>query len=229
MTASQPPAYARAARSARAAAERTSDPWYDWHAPLSEGLLTVLADSAASPEEQLMAAEEEAGVSCVERARGQVRRAMVREGKRAHPERRILKKLTPKDRELLLLEHGHGMDGPTIAKVVGTSKQAVYKRQKTVQKRVAWVVGPGRLFNNADIWRDLRWRLHEQDVLLLKLLWGLRSLSEAAARIGMHRKLVRTRFFALLRCKLPQLADEDPERYGRYVEGFRALRLEMAR
>ena len=121
------------------------------------------------------------------------------------------------------------MSAPAIAKLAGISKQAVHKRQAAAQKRVAWVAGPGRLFTNADIWRDFRWRLHESDVLMLKLLWGLKNVAEVAGRMGKHRSLVRTRFMALLRVKLPELREEEPERYARYVEGFSALRILMAR
>ena len=192
---------------------RTSDPYYDRHITLSDRMTQVLPSDAGKTAEELLIEREEPPTP---------RRT-------AHPLRRILKKLSPRDRETLLATHGMGLSAPAIAKLAGVSKQAVHKRQAAAQRRVEWIAGPGRLFTNADIWRDFRWRLHDQDVLMLKLLWGLRNFTETATHMGKPNRLVRVRFLALLRVKLPEMRDEEPERYGKYVEGFTALRLAMTR
>lgn len=207
---------------------RRTDPWYDMHKPLSDRLLEVYADGSGNPEALLMAAEEREGISVLEKARGAQRRAMVRESRASHPQRRILKRLAPKDRETLLLTHGHGMSAPAIAKVAGVSKQAIHKRQASAQKRADWLAGPGRLFNGRDLRHDLQWRVADQDIRMLWLLWTHKSIQHVASLMPMNHKLVRTRWLALLRVKLPLLTQEDPERYGKYLEGFSALRIAMS-
>lgn len=206
--------------------ERTSDPWYDMHAPMSDKLLDVVA-APGNPEEALAAAEEQAGISAYERGRGVRRLAAVRESRCAHPERRVLKRLSTKDREVLLLSTERS--APAIAAIHGVSKQAIHKRQKSAQKRLDWYAGPGRLFNGQDIHNDFAWRIADDDRKMLKLLWHLRSFPEVARQMKRGHAWVRVRFLALLKVIMPKMAEEEPERFAKYVEGFRALRLLMMR
>lgn len=205
------------------------DDWYDRHVGLSDRLMLVLPSEAASPEDQLAEAEEQAGVSVVERAKGVRCLASPKRALRSMAlERRLLRQLPAKDRETLLLITGAGMSAPNVAAIAGVTKQAVHKRIKAAARRLEWLRGPGALFTGSDLRHDLQWTMPDEDLRALVVLWRARSIRVAARILGIAQTTAQKRYRRLLATTLPAVCAHDAERLGRYVEGFSALRVAMA-
>lgn len=200
------------------------DDWYQRHVPLSDRIVAVVPDAGSSPEDLLMAAEEEAGISAYARGKGVRPRKTVRQRREAHEKRGALKKLAVQHREALLLSLGCGANAVEIARVQDVTKQAVHKRLDLAERRLRWIAGPGSLFTARDVHNEFTGVLEDADRDLLRVYWRLRWLPEAADALRMSRAKAFRRMRAILTGSLPRLVEADPERYGRFQEGFAALR-----
>lgn len=187
----------------------TGDPWYGQHRSLSDRMLQVIPSDARTPEELLIEAEEQPAP---------------RRTRALHPARRVLKKLPRGDRELLLLTYGHELEQRAIGRSRGVSHQAISKRLSVAQKRLAWLRGPGGLFTADEVHTRLRWYLQPEDVTMLRLFWRLRNMSAVAREVRRNVNAVRTRLREVVDGDLARLAASEPEVFGRFVTGFRALR-----
>lgn len=219
------------------------DPWYGQHRSLSDRMLQVIPSDARTPEELLIEAEEQPAGRHGRRRRFPSRREVAKKRLSAllvesndglprqwpvAPGRSVLKKLPPKDREILLLTYGHELEQRAVGRSRGVSHQAISKRLQVIQKRVEWLTGPGGLFTAIDVHRDFLWRLPPDDVRLLRAFWRTRKVDAVAREVGRHIKHVRTRIKELVDVVLVRFAIEEPERYGRYLTGFQALRAAIA-
>lgn len=178
---------------------------------LSDRMLQVLPSAVDSPEDALIRREDEP-----ERPR--------RGPRPLHPDRKLLKRLPPDDVDILRLAFGHDAASRQVGKLHRISKTAVNKRLISAQRRIAWLRGPGSLFTAIDLNRDTLWRLMPEDRKMLVSFWRLRNTREVAKLMGLCAKTVRLRTKSLVENELVALANEDAERYGKYLRGFRALR-----
>lgn len=181
------------------------------HVSLSDRMMQVIPSDARTPEDLLLEAEEPEEAP--------------RRDRSLHPARKLLKKLPPGDVEILRMALGEDATNAAIGKLRRVSKQAISKRLRAAQKRLAWLRGPGGLFTAIDVHRDLLWRMVPEDRRLLCAFWRLRNTRAVSRETGRHVSDVRARLRALVETDLVQLAAAEPERYGRYVKGFRALRI----
>ncbi len=178
-----------------------------------ERALNVIASSVPTPEDELIAREEA---------------EEHRRDRSGHPDRHLLKRLCPADRELLRMSLGQGLSTWKIGALKRVSHQAVQKRLQAIRRRLAWIKGPGRLFTAIDVWRHLRWRLMPDDTRMLVLYWQRRNTREVARAVRRTVPEVRRRLTELVAVDLMRLTDEDAERYGRFLRGYRLLLAQLA-